>query len=79
LICGFDIAWQGEDENEVGIDKKTGKIIVKVNPVFYRPAEVELLVGNAEKAKTVLGWKAKTSYKELCQMMMQADIDRISR
>jgi GDPmannose 4,6-dehydratase len=50
-ICGFTIQWNGTNENEVGIDEKTGRIIVRVNSQFYRPAEVELLIGNPEKAK----------------------------
>jgi GDPmannose 4,6-dehydratase len=78
-VCEFDIEWRGEKENELGIDKKTGKTIVKVNPKFYRPAEVELLIGNPEKAKNILGWQAKVSYKELCCMMMEADIARVKK
>jgi GDPmannose 4,6-dehydratase len=74
--CGFEFEWHGKDENETGIDKKTGKTIVTVNPKFYRPAEVALLIGNPEKAMHILNWRAKVSYTELCQMMMKADIDR---
>ncbi|MBR7158497.1 MAG: GDP-mannose 4,6-dehydratase [Alphaproteobacteria bacterium] len=74
--CGFDIEWQGENENEKGIDKKTGKVIVQVNPKFYRPAEVELLIGNPAKAEAKLGWKRKVDYKALCKMMMDKDIER---
>jgi GDPmannose 4,6-dehydratase len=75
-FCGFDLEWKGEKENEIGIDKKTGKIIVKVNAKYYRPAEVDLLVGNPEKAKKILGWTKKIDYKELCKMMIKADIER---
>lgn len=75
-VCGFDIHWTGENENEVGIDKNTGKVIVKVNPKFYRPAEVELLIGSPEKAENQLGWKREVDYKGLCRMMMEADIKR---
>ena len=53
--AGFDIEWHGEGVNEVGIDKKTGKTVVKVNPKFFRPAEVELLIGDPSKAEKVLG------------------------
>jgi len=74
--CGFDIEWKGNGENETGIDKKTNKIVVKVNPVFYRPAEVEILLGNPHKAKTRLGWKPKVTFKELCKMMINEDIKR---
>ena len=74
--AGFDIEWCGEGINEVGIDKKTGKVVVQVNPKFFRPAEVELLIGDPAKAEKVLGWKRKVSYEGLCKMMVQADIER---
>ena len=73
---GFDLAWQGTAENEVGVDRKTGKTLVRVNPKFYRPAEVDLLIGNAEKARCELGWKPETTLEALCQMMVEADIRR---
>ncbi|GHV69632.1 hypothetical protein AGMMS49928_12630 [Spirochaetia bacterium] len=76
IYCGYELNWEGNNEHEVGIDKKTGKTIVKVNPKFYRPAEVELLIGNPEKARKELGWKAKIDFKSLCKMMMFADIER---
>jgi GDPmannose 4,6-dehydratase len=75
--CGFDIEWKGENEDEIGIDKKTGKVIVKVNKKFYRPAEVDVLLGNAEKAKRVLGWTASTGFEGLCKMMIERDIERL--
>ena len=75
-VAGFDIEWQGENENEIGIDRKTGKTVVKVNPKFFRPAEVDLLLGNPEKAERVLGWHRKVSYENLCRMMMEKDIER---
>ncbi|WP_049606429.1 GDP-mannose 4,6-dehydratase, partial [Yersinia massiliensis] len=59
--AGFNLRFEGKDENEIGIDTATGKTLVKVNPKFYRPAEVELLIGNPQKAKDVLGWEPKTS------------------
>ena len=73
-----DIAldWKGKDEKEQGFDSKTGKELVRINPKFYRPAEVELLIGNPEKAKTVLGWEPKTTLEELCRMMVTADMAR---
>jgi GDPmannose 4,6-dehydratase len=76
-VCGFDIEWHGKDETETGIDRKTGKTIVKVNPKFYRPAEVELLIGDPSKAEKQLGWERRTDYKGLCRMMMEADIARL--
>lgn len=74
--AGYDIEWKGTAENEVGFDSATGKTLVQVNPKFYRPAEVELLIGNPEKAKSELGWEPKTTLEELCQMMVVADIRR---
>jgi GDPmannose 4,6-dehydratase len=78
-VCGFDIEWHGENDTEVGVNVKTGKIIVKVNPKYYRPAEVELLLGNSEKARKQLDWHPKIGYKDLCHMMMQKDIERASK
>ncbi|GHU19334.1 GDP-mannose 4,6-dehydratase [Spirochaetia bacterium] len=74
--CGYELNWEGSNENEVGIDKKTGTTIVKVNSKFYRPTEVELLIGNPEKVRKELGWEAKVDFKSLCKMMMLADIER---
>ena len=75
-VCGWDIKWQGENENEVGICVQTGKTIVKVNPKYYRPAEVELLLGDPTKAHNILGWERKVSYQGLCKMMVERDIER---
>ncbi|EEQ13696.1 GDP-mannose 4,6-dehydratase [Yersinia frederiksenii ATCC 33641] len=74
--AGFNLRFEGKDEHEVGIDTVTGKTLVKVNPKFYRPAEVELLIGNPQKAKDVLGWEPKTTLEELCQMMVEEDLRR---
>ena len=74
--AGFELAWEGTAENEVGKDTRTGKVLVRVNPQFYRPAEVEVLIGDASKAKRELGWEAKTTLEEMCQMMVEADIRR---
>ena len=73
----MDLVWEGKRENERGIDSKTGKTLVKVNPKFYRPAEVELLIGNPAKAKRILGWEPKTTLEELCRMMVDADLKRV--
>ena len=74
--AGFDLAWSGHAETEIAVDKQSGKTLVRVNPKFYRPAEVELLIGNPEKAKRELGWEPKTTLEQLCQMMVEADIRR---
>lgn len=72
----IDIEWSGKAENEVGKDAKTGKKLIQVNPKFYRPAEVDLLIGDASKANDKLNWKPKTTLKELCDMMVAKDIER---
>jgi GDPmannose 4,6-dehydratase len=74
--AGFDLAWEGKAEQEVGIDRPSGRVLVKVNPRFYRPAEVELLIGNPAKARAKLGWEPKTTLEQLCQMMVEADLRR---
>lgn len=74
--AGFDLEWEGTDEQEIGIDRASGKTIVRINPKFYRPAEVDLLIGNPEKAAQLLDWKPETSLEKLCQMMVEADIRR---
>lgn len=71
-----DIEWRGQDANEEGVDAKTGHVVVRINPAFYRPAEVELLIGNPEKANRELGWEAKTTLEDLCKMMVDADLRR---
>jgi GDPmannose 4,6-dehydratase len=66
---GMFIEWQGEGLNEVGVDKRTGKEIIRVDPRYFRPAEVDSLLGDASKAKKVLGWKAKHTFKQLVEDM----------
>jgi GDPmannose 4,6-dehydratase len=73
------IQWQGSGEQETGRCVNSGKLVVRVNPRFYRPAEVELLIGDASKAQTELGWQAPTTLEQLCQMMVQADLQRNRR
>jgi GDPmannose 4,6-dehydratase len=72
----IDIDWKGSGLDEVGISAGSGKEIVRINPKFYRPAEVDLLVGDPAKAKNELGWEAKTTLEELCQKMVDADLRR---
>ncbi len=71
-----EIVWEGKEEKEIGKDSKTGKILIKVNPSFYRPAEVELLIGDYSKAKNELGWEPKVKYKELAEIMLKSDLER---
>jgi GDPmannose 4,6-dehydratase len=74
--AGIAIEWQGAAEAETGHDAASGKVLVRVNPKFYRPAEVELLMGNPAKATRELGWAPKTTLEELCQLMVDADLRR---
>ncbi|QLU69194.1 GDP-mannose 4,6-dehydratase [Citrobacter freundii] len=74
--AGYTLRFEGKDEQEVGIDTATGKTLVRVNPKFFRPAEVDLLIGNPARAKEILGWEPKTSLEQLCQLMVEADLRR---
>jgi GDPmannose 4,6-dehydratase len=71
---GRRIAWRGEGVDETGVDTKTGKTVVKIDPTYFRPSEVDLLVGDASKAREVLGWKPKRSFAELVAEMMASDL-----
>ena len=72
----IELVFEGEEDKEVAKCVKTGKTMVKVNPKFYRPAEVDLLIGNPQKSKDILGWEPKTTLEQLCDMMVKADIRR---
>lgn len=74
-IAGVEIEWQGKAEKEKGIDKKTGKTIVAIDPRYYRPTEVEQLLGNPAKAKAKLGWEPTVKFKELVKIMTLADCE----
>lgn len=72
----IQLRWQGNAEHEIARCTKTDQILVRVNPKFYRPAEVELLIGDSQKAKNILGWEPTTTLEQLCQMMVEADLRR---
>jgi GDPmannose 4,6-dehydratase len=74
--AGMQVEFSGKAEQEIARDTTTGKTVLRVNPAFYRPAEVELLIGDPTKAQQVLGWKAGTSLEELCRLMVEADLAR---
>ena len=76
---GYDIVWEGEGVNEIGKDKKTKKTLVKINPDFFRPGEVPLLLGDSSKAKKILGWKPKVSFEKLVKMMVEADVELVKK
>jgi GDPmannose 4,6-dehydratase len=73
---GVEVGFQGTGEDEKAVDVATGKVVMRINPRFYRPAEVELLIGDAAKAKSKLGWAPQTRLEELCAMMVKADLRR---
>jgi GDPmannose 4,6-dehydratase len=75
----IDLEFRGEGVDEQGVDARAGKTLVRVNPRFYRPAEVDLLIGNPAKAKAKLGWEPRTTLEELCRMMVDADLRRNAR
>ncbi|MDX9738717.1 MAG: GDP-mannose 4,6-dehydratase [Azonexus sp.] len=74
-----ELNWRGSGEAEEGCCAASGRLLVKVNPKFYRPAEVDLLIGNPEKARRLLGWQPETSLEQLCRMMVDADLVRNER
>ncbi|MCG8445991.1 MAG: GDP-mannose 4,6-dehydratase [Hyphomicrobiales bacterium] len=76
---GFDLEFEGMGVDEIAIDRKSGRTLVKVNPEFFRPAEVEVLIGDAGKAKEKLGWAPKVGLEELAEMMVEADADALAR
>ena len=73
---GIDLKWQGEGINEKGIDKETNKVIIEISPRYFRPAEVDLLIGDYSKAKTELGWEPKVKFEELVKIMIEADMEQ---
>jgi len=75
----INIEWRESGIDEYAVDLETDQMIVKINPKFYRPAEVEMLIGNADKAKKELGWQATTTLEQLCAMMVEADIYRVEK
>lgn len=74
--AGIQVEFSGQAENETAIDTATGKTLMRINPKFYRPAEVDLLIGNPAKAKEKLGWEPHTTLESLCQMMVESDLRR---
>lgn len=72
---GFDLEWRGKGIEEEGVDKKTGNVIIKIDPQYFRPAEVDLLIGDYSKAKKQLGWEPKVTFQELAKIMVKADLE----
>lgn len=73
-VAGIELEWQGNNYGEVAIDSKSGKVVVKIDSRYFRPSEVEVLIGNPQKAKTELSWTAHTNLEQLCQIMVEHDL-----
>jgi len=79
-VAGIELEWQGEGVDEKGVDKATGKVLVEVDPKYFRPTEVEQLLGDPTKARTILGWNpTKTSFEELVKIMVKSDMKLVER
>jgi GDPmannose 4,6-dehydratase len=76
---GTDIKWEGEGTDEIGIDSNTGKVLIEVDPAYYRPTEVDILVGDSTKAREKLGWKPKVKFEELIKQMAKAEEENVSK
>jgi GDPmannose 4,6-dehydratase len=75
--CGWEIEWESAGTDEKGYDKESGKLLVEINPKYFRPAEVDLLLGDYTKAKEVLGWEPATKFKDLVKLMMEHDLKNV--
>ena len=78
-VVGIEVAWRGSGIDEIGVNTANGRPIVRIDPSFYRPAEVDRLLGDASKAARELGWEPQTSLEQLCHMMVEADLKSVER
>ena len=76
-VCGWDLVWSGKGTDEKGRDRRTGKLLIEIDPRFFRPAEVDLLLGDPAKAKRKLGWEPRVRFPELVEIMMKADLELV--
>jgi GDPmannose 4,6-dehydratase len=76
--CGITIEWRGSTNQEVGIDTDTGKILVAIDPIYFRPTEVDLLIGDYSKAKRILHWQPKTDFRSLVKIMVASDLEKVT-
>ena len=74
FLLGYEIIWRGKGLKEEGVDRKSKKILIKIDPVYYRPSEVDVLQGDASKAKQKLGWKPKVKFKDLVDLMVKEEL-----
>ena len=77
--AGIELVWEGENENEIGRNKSSGKVLVEIDPSYFRPTEVDILLGNPTKAKRELNWKPKTTFHELVKIMVKADVEKVKK
>ena len=73
-LCGYEIEWRGSGMDEVGFDKASGRVLIEIDPAYFRPAEVDSLIGNSSKAREQLNWQPRTSFKELVCLMVESDL-----
>jgi GDPmannose 4,6-dehydratase len=78
-LLDYNIVWEGEGVNEKGIDSKSGKVLIEVDPIYFRPTEVDLLLGDSTKARTLLGWKPNYTFDTLVEEMVQADLKLLQK
>lgn len=76
-LCGIELEWNGTGADEKGIEKETGRILIEIDPTYFRPTEVDSLIGDASRAEKVLGWKPKTNFKELVTIMVDHDLKQV--
>ncbi len=76
---GFTLVWKGAGVEETGLDRATGKTLVRIDPLYFRPSEVDLLIGDASKARAALGWAPKVEFEELVRLMVEADLDIVAK
>ena len=76
-LLGYEIEWTGAGLEEKGTDKKSGKVLMEIDPQYFRPSEVDLLLGDAGKAKTILGWEPKVKFEELIKIMVEAELESV--
>jgi GDPmannose 4,6-dehydratase len=78
-VVGRKIAWRGQGKDEIGVDEKTGETLIEIDPNYFRPTEVDYLLGDPSKARRELGWKHRVSFDELIEEMVKSDLEQLAR
>ena len=78
-VVGRKIAWRGKGQDEIGVDEKTGDTLIEIDPNYFRPTEVDFLLGDPSKAHRELGWKHRVSFNELIEEMVKSDLEQLAR